>query len=227
MTKAVAVIPTKSNFAGLLNIVKILEANNSIHTTVVVADGETTYNLLERSLSRYDKIDLRCVPLGSGIHVMWNLGLELATKLNLHAIFINDDVSSNLDTASILCESLDKHSELRLVCPNYDNRQIGGAYQSVTTTCGGRYDGTGGLAGFYMALHKDLVPDFRFNEKMKWYYGDDDILMWVLSRGYKAAILSFTFCWGNESKTISVDPPKNFEEDIKKDKLIYKETWSL
>jgi hypothetical protein len=158
---------------------------------------------------------------------MWNIGLELATKLGLHAIFINDDVSSNIDTAGLLCEALDKHSELRLVCPNYDNRQINKAYHPVTTTCGSRYDGTGGLAGFYMALHKDLVPNFRFNESMKWYYGDDDILMWVISRGYKAAILPFASCWGNESKTINTDIPANFAEDTQNDRLIFESTWKL
>jgi hypothetical protein len=219
--KATAIIPTKSNFTGLVKIVETLESDSAIETIVVLADGYVAYNTLKETLSIYTKTKLYVVVQGSGIHNMWNLGLEIAHNNRTHAFFINDDVESDPDCATVLCNLLDSQSSIGLLCPNYDGREILGDFQYVDTTCGGRYDGSGGLAGFYMAFHADLVPHYRFDERMKWYYGDDDILSWTLSQNKNVAITATTNCWGNQSQTIVNDPPPNFAEQIENDRAIY------
>jgi hypothetical protein len=226
VTNAVAVIPTKSNFTGLHNIVSILREDPAVERIIVVAHGPMAFSRLQPIYQSHSvKVSLQYGQIDDGIHDMWNIGLNEAEELGCHALFINDDVESDPDTASLLCDALDKNLGLGLLCPNYDGRASALSFEHVTTTCGARYDGTGGLAGFYMALHKDLVPDFEFDTRMKWYYGDDDILKWTLSRGQSAAIMSTTHCWGNKSKTINSDPPPNFAEDTENDRLIYELKW--
>ena len=227
MTKAVAVIPTKSNFTGLHNIVSKLEKDPEVEKIVVVAHGPVTYSvLLSFYMGKSTKVSLQYAAQDEGIHGMWNIGMKEAKALGCHALFINDDIDSDHDTASVLCAVLDSDSDLGLICPNYDGRVTSSEIEHVTTTCGARYDGTGGLGGFYMAFHKDLVPQFEFDTRMKWYYGDDDILAWTLSQERGVAITTKTNCWGNESKTIKLDPPPNFAEDTENDRLIYESKWS-
>jgi GT2 family glycosyltransferase len=222
MTKATAIIPTKSNFNGLKKIVSTLQNDNGVQSIVVIADGYKAYNSLKNYPNVYSKVILESVDEGVGIHVMWNIGLEVAQESNTHALFINDDVESDADCASVICETLDSDENIGLVCPNYDKRNMP-EYLEVYFTCGGRYDGTGGLAGFYMGFRNDLVRKFRFDEKLKWWYGDDDILNWTQHQNSKVVITSNTNCWGNESKTIMNDTPVNFNEDVKKDEEIYRQ----
>lgn len=229
MTKAVAVIPTKTNFSGLHTIVTTLIKDPAVEKIVVVAHGPTAFSELQPMyMGKSNKVTLDYGHITAGIHDMWNIGLNKAEELGCHALFINDDVESDPDTATILCNVLDNSPGLGgvgLICPNYDGRVIPLGLEHVTTTCGAQYDGTGGLAGFYMALHKDLVPKFEFDTRMKWYYGDDDVLAWTLSQGRGVAITSRTNCWGNESKTIKLNPPPNFAEDTENDRLIYESKW--
>jgi GT2 family glycosyltransferase len=222
MTKATAIIPTKSNFNGLKKIVSTLQNDDGVQSIVVIADGNKAYNSLKTYPNLFSKVILESVDEGVGIHVMWNIGLRVAQESNTHALFINDDVESDADCASVICNVLDSDENIGLVCPNYDKRNMP-EYQEVYFTCGARYDGTGGLAGFYMGFRNDLVPKFRFDEKLKWWYGDDDILNWTQHQNSKVVITSNTNCWGNESKTIMNDTPVNFNEDVKKDEEIYRQ----
>jgi GT2 family glycosyltransferase len=221
MTKATAIIPTKSNFEGLKKIVSTLENDEAVETIVVIADGEETFSKLQQYVVAHPKVKMVSVTRGVGIHVMWNLGLEVAEQTGTHALLINDDVESDSNTATIICEVLDSNDNIGLVCPNYDNRKMNSDYQEVYNTAGGRYDGTGGLAGFYMGFRNDLVSKFRFNEGMKWYFGDDDILHWTRFKNHKTVITSRTKCWGNESKTLKEYTPVNFQEDVKTDQQLY------
>jgi len=229
VTGAVAVIPTKSNFTGLHKIVSTLNNDPVVERIVVIAHGPVAFSELQPLYKDHDhKVILQYGEADYGIHDMWNIGIKKAKELGCHALFINDDVESDPGTAAILCDVLDNSpglGDVGLICPNYDGRIIPLALEHVTRTCGARYDGTGGLAGFYMALHKDLVPHFEFDTRMKWWYGDDDVLAWTLSQGRGVAITSRTKCWGNQSKTIKYDPPPNFAELVKNDRLIYESKW--
>lgn len=237
MTLAHVVIPTKSNIAGVEAISRSLERRHGIDKLVIVADGDNAYKRLTASYTLGHFLDshviLTKVPLGAGIHVMWNHGTALATSGQAegckHVLYLNDDVTVNASTVYALASTLDRCPELGIVSPNYADAtrfEYGSQYKQVHDLCYSRYDGNGGLAGFAMMLAADLVAEWRFDERMKWWYGDDDVLNWVTkTKGRKAAIVRDAVCSANESWTIRHDPPPNFAELIEEDHRIYKSKW--
>ena len=223
-TEVDVVIPTKSNLHGLQEILEVLDNDSCVADIYIVADGQEAMQNIAQSITS-KKVKLSTVPLGSGIHEMWNVALREASS-HRHMLFLNDDVSLADNTVSSLSKDLDSSSELGLVCPNYDGRFIAGAYSSVLTTCRGRYDQTGGMAGFCMMLRSELCHRWRFDTRMKWWYGDDDLLNWVTRvQGKKAGISSTATCKGNSSWTINNDPPPNFAETVEVDKKIFDFKW--
>ena len=216
------IIPTKSNLAGLSDLLLTLSVADAVDQVTVVADGPDALDRVRAC--DFDKlISLRVlgVPLGAGIHVMWNLGMA-QTYGDDHVLFLNDDVSIDVDTISGLEDALNQHEELGLVCPRYTSYPVPNPYQEVVGTCGGRYDGSGGLGGFCMMLAADLAHEWRFDERMKWWCGDDDVLNWVrITKHRKAAITPYAVCSNNTSWTINNDPPVNFNAIVAEDLRIY------
>ena len=228
--QAVAVVPTKSNVDGALAVIERLEKDPQVEAIVVVADGQEAYTHYKDLLAERDstKIRIENVELGAGIHVMWNLGIDVARKYGLPAVFINDDVIIGENTVGTLASFLEYDKSLGLVCPAYDYRKFADLTQDVNTVCNGRYDGTGGLAGFCMALAADLVEEWKFDESMRWWYGDNDVLMWtkqIAKRG--VAIVNLARCSGNASTTVENDPPDNFIQTVMDDKLKFYVKWSI
>ena len=79
-----------------------------------------------------------------------------------------------------------------------------------------------------MALSKDLTKKWRFDESMKWWYGDNDVLYWVLkTQKRRAVITSVARCSGNSSTTIDNDPPDNFVQTVQDDKLKFYIKWNI
>lgn len=223
-TKVSVVIPTKSNIDGLISLLESINNHSIIESIYVVADGDKAYKNLIEKINAYDKVQLLKVKEGSGIHVMWNKGME--NVINNHCLFLNDDVILSPDTISILSGILDHQKHIGIICPNYDGRYLYSPFQYLDQTCRGRYNGRGGLAGFCMMLSSDLVSQWRFDESMKWWYGDDDILYWVKRTvGRNAVLTNLTDCSNNSSWTINNDPPKNFNEDVENDKKIFISKW--
>lgn len=218
------VIPTKSNMEGLKSVVKSLVNGQNIDNIIIIADGDKAYQDVW-ALDLGPRVRIGKVMEASGIHVMWNLGMELGNPEN-HVAFVNDDVVLEPNTISVLGGQLDLSEELGLVCPNYDNRFIPSSYFATTTTCRGDYSGTGGLAGFCMVLAKDLRKEWSFDERMMWWYGDDDIVNWVNSKRRVSAISGITSCSENQSWTITNDPPPNFSDNVEMDKKIFLEKWA-
>lgn len=212
------IIPTKSNVVGLISLVESLADCSGVDRLTVVTDGPGAY---DRIKSLFPDLHLLQVALGAGIHVMWNSALAF-TEAGQHVAFVNDDVVLTPTTISGLEEALNSYPELGLVCPKYAPPPVPAPYQEVASTCGGRYDGTGGLAGFCMMLAGDLASEWRFDERMKWWCGDDDVLNWVrITRGRKAAIYPGCSCSNNESWTITHDPPSGFHATVAEDLRIY------
>lgn len=221
-----AVVPTKSNLTGAIRVITQLEVDPAVRETVLVADGDEAYHRLVPVVAGLKKVSLFRVPFASGIHVMWNIGLELAERSGSAAAFVNDDVTSSPGAAGVLAGALDADTTLGLLCPNYDGRRLPpSGFQDVDTTCGNRYDGSGGMGGFYMVLAPDLCRLFRFDERMKWYYGDDDVVAWVRSVGRRAAISGLAVCSGNESATIRRDPPPDFAMVVERDQVLFEKKW--
>jgi len=226
--KITAVIPSKSNADGLLSVVEKLQDDAQVETIVVVADGELAHNAYSKLLADKKKVVLKQVPLGVGIHAMWNLGIDVAIENNTSAAFINDDVILGENCIGALGSLLEYDKSIGIVCPGYDYRKFADITQDVDTVCNSRYDGTGGLGGFCMVLSKDLTKKWRFDESMKWWYGDNDVLLWVLRiQQRRAAIASIARCSGNSSATIENDRPDNFVQTVQDDKLKFYIKWNL
>lgn len=226
-TGVVAVIPTKSNFDGLVRVVNQLLADSSVQKIFIAAHGGMAFNFVRGRFAGFlgGRIDLRLADDEVGIHHMWNMGLEVARNLGAHCFLVNDDVSLGDLTASSLAGFLDADDGFGLVCPNYDNRIIIGSASEVSVTCRGRYDGSGGMAGFAMMLSSDLVERWSFDENMMWWYGDDDVLKWTLANGRRTAILSFAKVSENCSWTVDNSRPAGFNEMVEQDKRIFYKKW--
>jgi len=223
----VAVIPCKSNIDGLLTVVRQLSHERSVSRIRVVADGNAAFAKINAALQEHDLrqfCDVLCVREGSGIHVMWNYGAE--KYKGKHILYINDDVTFDEDAIDTLAGMLDTHLELGVVCPNYDGRKIVKQYEAVSIACPGRYDGTDGLAGFCFMVRSDVDKDWRFDERMKWYYGDNDIVNWVRLSGKVAAISGTAAMQLNPSWTKTHDPPPGFDEYTKNDAKIFASKWN-
>jgi len=223
MTLVDVIIPSKSNYINLYCLVDFLLKDPLVDSIIVVSDGKNSWEHHNKNMFG---IKLFMVEEGSGIHKMWNLGLENVNQDN-HILFLNDDVGINESTISGMVSTLDKYSKLGIVCPNYSGKKIYSEYRPVYDTCSGRYDGTGGLGGFCMMLKNSLVSHWKFDERLIWWYGDDDIVLWVTkTMNMIAAICANSTCADNESWTINNDPPKNFYSDVINDKIVFYEKWS-
>jgi tetratricopeptide (TPR) repeat protein len=220
LSGASVIIPTKSNFDGLKNIINQLMSDKKVRQIIVVADGTETYNQLTFLPPSVMKLG---VMRGSGISAMWNLGVD-NVQLGNHVFFVNDDVSLKENCVSDLVAALDADESIGLVCPHYAQAPIQPDID-VTTTCQGNYDGTGGMAGFAMMLSGDLAPYFKFNEEMKWWWSDNQLVDWTNKIAQRRCVItSRTSCVHAHSQTIDNDPPVRFAEIIVKDKEVYERT---
>ena len=215
------VIPTKSNFTGLAELLSDLSVDPAVDTICIVADGQAAFDALPDPPDHISKI---LVPEGVGIQHMWNRGIE-AVGRDVHIAFLNDDVRLEQHCLSSLSDSLDNDPTIGLICPNYSSIDMN-ADQIVLNTCGSRYDGTGGLAGFAMMLRSDLVKVWNFDENLTWWYGDDDILMWVTQTMGMHAVISHTArCQHADSVTIRTSPPPNFGRLVAEDREYFRAKW--
>ena len=217
------VIPTKSNLQGLKELLSDLSNDQSVETICVVADGDATFAAIA---DFHIHAEVIVVPEGSGIQYMWNRGMEVVGMSN-HVAFLNDDVRLGENCMSTLTEILDNDSAVGLVCPNYSDVEMF-ANRDVFDTCRSRYDGTGGMAGFAMILHRELVTQWTFDENLTWWYGDDDLVRWVTQVVGKRAVMSYgARCVHEDSATIRTNPPTNFGTLVENDRLYFESKWNV
>ena len=218
------IIPTRLNPSTLTSMMKVLGSDPRIGQVIIVADGNKAYHAVRNA--QYEAVILH-VPDRDGIHRMWNLGLELVTPGH-HVMLLNDDLTINADTVSGCADTIDRNPRLGLCCPNYSGETITADYRAVHTTCRGRYDGSGGLGGFAMMLRSTVVPSWFFDEKMVWWYGDDDILNHVvITLGMDAGICRDSTCADNNSHTTNTDPPPGFNEIVWSDREVFDRKWGM
>lgn len=206
-----AVIPCKSNFDGLVTLVAQLCEDAAVGRIVVVADGEAAFEHIQ-SLNL--PTELLSVPLSIGLHRMWNLGMDAVVTGERHVAIINDDVSLSPGAMSTVARLLDANPQLGLLSPSQDAEH---SFELNPTT---------GFAGYCMVLAKDLAPQWRFDETMMWWYGDNDVIMWVThTMDRVTALTGWCHALGNRSQTINNDPPPNFHADIANDAKIFMRKW--
>ena len=218
-TSVDVVIPFKSNLNGLMMLVAELMHDEKVAKIIVVADGLVAYNML-RGLPSIAHIVL--APEGVGISAMWNIGSKVGNAS--HVVFINDDVTLGTDCITNMLYSLERNPSYGIVCPQYANTDD---KKDIVTldTCRGRYDGTGGIAGFCMMFARDL-RHFKFDENMLWYWSDDDAMRQIHQWGRQTAIVASARCIHAHSQTIANDPPVDFVEQIEKDRKYFEQKWS-
>jgi hypothetical protein len=207
-----AIIPCKINFDGLAGVVANLVADPSVGEVVIVADGKAAYDEIHRRITH--PVTLMQVEESIGLHNMWNMGIRHLRQHDRHLAIINDDVTLSNNAIGIAASLLDRRPELGLISPIND------------LAVHDEFIGTTGFAGFCMVMAKDLVQEWLFDENMKWWYGDNDVITWVhrvKERG--TGFTGLCHAVGNESKTIHMSPPPNFHSDIENDARIYKEKW--
>jgi hypothetical protein len=207
------VIPTKSNFDGLFELLESMSSDKSVNEVVVIADGNDAYEYL-LPLSG-DLFTLFMVPLASGLHKMWNIGMDYFQGSGKHIAIINDDVLLSKNALEIACDLLDSDSSIGLVTP----------WSDVTIT--DVFIETTGFAGVCMVISSDLVDLWRFDEKMMWWYGDVDVIMWtsrIMKR--RTGLTGLCHATGNRSHTITTNPPPNFHKDIENDARLFGEKWN-
>ena len=215
------IIPTKSNVVGLVNLLGDVLADTSVHHICVIVDGDEA----NRAVPALPvTVERHVVPLGSGIHHMWNLGLQSVVP-GSHVVFLNDDVRLEQTCLTTLSESLDREPDIGLICPNYSSIDMP-EDRDVADTCRSRYDGSGGMAGFAMMLRSDLVPHWTFDENLRWWYGDDDLVRWVTrTRRRSAVVSSKARCLHLDSVTIKAAPPADFGRLVENDRRYFEIKW--
>ena len=213
-SKIDVIIPTKSNFEDLYKLIDSLSLDDSVGEIIIIADGQETLD----KLNQHDNTSatVLSVPRSSGIHVMWNLGLNHVYGRNRYVAIINDDVSLDQNALSKMCSILDKYPEIGLVTP-IDNPDVTDEFIQTT-----------GFAGYCMVIAKDLIDEWRFDEEMMWLYGDNDIILWVSKiKGRLTGLSGSAHALNNRSQTIRNDPPPNFQEHINNDARLFKEKWGI
>lgn len=125
---------------------------------------------------------------GANIHQMWNAGMAeaLSRAWPCNVAILNNDLVLGDGFLSGLGRALRSDPLVAAVCPNYDGREADGLVYT-DDTCGGRYDGSGGFAGFAFMLKGEA--GYRFPEELNWWFGESDMLMAVQAAGSKAAIV--------------------------------------
>ena len=223
-TPVEVIIPTRSNFSGLDATLNSLKDNETISKIHIVADGREAYEHIA-GMSLPAKTTLYRVDNRPGIHRMWNLALA-SVKDGSHVLFLNDDTIVHERSVDTMSGLLDREANVGLICPNYDSRKLTTVLADSSETCRGRYDGTGGIAGFCMMLRNSLAKGWKFDEQMKWWYGDDDLVNWVAkSTNHRTAITALATCSGNKSWTVENDTPDNFVADTNNDRIIFEQKW--
>ena len=207
------VIPTKCNFGDLLNLVETLLRDISVSKIVVVADGDAAYNTLSSILPT--SIVLLRVDLSFGLHTMLNIGMDECGD-GEHLAIINVDITLDENSMFIVDNLLNANPDIGLVSP------------SSSVECTDEFLDMTGFAGFCMVIHKALLNEWRFDERMKWWFGDTDIITWVSKvKNLRTGMTGLCHAIGNRSHTINTNPPPNFEEDIHNDMLLFKAKWDI
>ena len=216
ISMADVVIPTKDNHVGLRRVVAQLLDDAKVDNIFIICDGQESMDACQDI--KHEKIKKIYTSGTFNISKAWNFGIDLSTTGN-HVFFLNDDVYLNENCVSNLVAVLDGDDSIGLVSPQYSGFPQD---RVVTDTCRGRYDGTGGMAGFAMMLSSDLT-DYRFPEELVLWYGDDHLVDHVVDKGRKCLISTKARCVHEHSVTINKVAPDVLADVVSLDKVKYDE----
>lgn len=153
------------------------------------------------------RLEWRQVSFDGGLHALWNIAID---EFPDHDVCIlNDDITVGDEFCARLQAGLYRNRLIAAVCPNYDGRP-GAGFEAVGDICAGRYDGTGGFAGFAFAISRDWLTagGYRFPDEMRLFYGDNDLVLAVLRSGFTLGIDYAVECRHEEYGASSLDSPE-------------------
>jgi len=144
---------------------------------------------------------------GWNIHAMWNFALSMSQGRPV--AILNNDLAIGPNFLARLGRALQIDPQLAVVCPNYDGR-IDTRWTYTTEICAGRYDGTGGIAGFAFMAAADWAGDYRFPEQLTWWFGDNHLVATAALARRRCAVIGSSMCehLDGGGKTGSWDDPK-------------------
>jgi GT2 family glycosyltransferase len=132
------------------------------------------------------------------IHEMWNQGVEMALSESggaCNIAILNNDIKVGPRFLDELALALRSDPRLVVVSPNYDNREFDADIQPVRGICAGRYDGTGGMAGFaFMVKGEWFAQGWRFPEEYDFFFGDTEFAVCVEQAGGLIGIVKRVPC---------------------------------
>lgn len=185
----VAVIPTKDRLDLLRPLVEQIRGQGEAAEVIVCDNGSGPDT--KAWLAGQQDITVLDLP-DVGIHHMWNAGVDYVTERygrSAHIAFLNNDLRLGAGFLGAMSRALESDNTLVAVSGNYDGRRHPGLVQHVDDICAGRYDGTGGLAGFaFMVNAAWFGGGYRFPEQCMWWYGDTDLVALVRKVGAKVGI---------------------------------------
>lgn len=196
MTRSLVIIPMKDHWLDLTEpLIQQLWNQDPEQQILVLDNGSSQETLNELSLKNHRRLWWANVP-NLNMHEMWNYALSMARGFK-YAVFLNNDLEIGPDFVSGLTKPMEQRWPVACVSPNYDGRSLQVGYSNVVKDiCAGRYDGTGGMAGFAFALRMSWVEDnnYKFPTDCQWWYGDNDLVLTLNQNQATILITGNTTC---------------------------------
>lgn len=215
------VVPMRNRMDLTRNLLRQLRSQGGYERIFLFDNGSnrSTKNALET----LDMPDVEVFDAdGANIHQMWNAGLDEAAARDwpCNVAILNNDIEIGSGFLAGLARALRHDPLLGAVCPNYDGRDGTGVVYTQDI-CAGRYDGTGGFAGFAFMIKGE--SGYRFPEDLKWWYGDSDMVASVTLAGSKAGIVLDTSCTHEGAATGDWE---SLKDEIAADKARHDAKWA-
>ncbi|MEO7430019.1 MAG: hypothetical protein ABIY48_11635 [Acidimicrobiales bacterium] len=178
-------MPVKDNLALTSSLVAQLAEQGGYEAMFVLDNGsiDGTAAWLAAHAREYGIVPVAAE--GMCLHRMWNLGVALARaeQLECNVAILNNDLRIGARFLGGLSDALRADERLWAVCPTYDERRIEGVAHVVSTFK------RRGLAGFAFMVRGEAFDRLRFEERLTWWYGDDDLVAQIYAQGRRVGIV--------------------------------------
>lgn len=227
-TKNFVVIPMKDKVKLTKKLVNDLAAQNQTDGILILDNGSKQPETIK--WLREQKVAEVANAAGLNIHEMWNAGAAWAKAQHprFNLAILNNDLEVGQNFIGGLAEALRSDDQLVAVCPNYDDRQAVEDVMQLHGICAGRYDGTGGLAGFaFMVKSEWFDTGWRFPTDCQWWFGDNDFTLSVdMAGGWYALVTNVKVKHlDGGGKTGNWDNPE-MQKVLAQDKAAFVRKWS-
>ncbi len=223
--KNYAIVPSKTDELAKATVRQL--AGQGVERVYVMDNGLTDSDW-------FDQHGVYRVPMpDAGIHEMWNRGVDLAVadadqRRNVNLLFLNDDLEFDGTFVRKMVDALRSDPDMVAVSGNYDGR-TGPQVIQTHDICAGRYDGTGGFAGFAFAGKGEWFQSgYRFPEVCKWWYGDNDLVQAAYFSGVgKVGIASEAHVVHLDGGSKTGGDWSGFADQLAADKTAFENRWRI